>query len=115
MAAPIPSIYFTQGDTFSLAGYATLPADYAWEATSELKNNQGILVQELTVTLEAPTGEDTAWAILLYASATDTNEWPLGPLTCDIRFQYSTTVIHSAKFVVNVTNQITTTQPTIYV
>ena len=115
MAAPIPSYSFTQGDTFSLAGYATLPINDTWEATSELRNNRGELIQELVVTLEAPTGEETAWPILLQAPAADTNIWPLGPLTCDIRFQYGDTVVHSAKFVINVTNQITTSQPTIYV
>ena len=115
MAAPIPSYYFTQGDTFSLAGYATLPIGDTWGATSELRDNRGNLIQELAVTLQAPTGEETAWPLLLYAPAADTNTWPLGPLTCDLRFQYGTTVVHSAKFVVNVTNQITTSQPTIYV
>lgn len=115
MAAPIPSYNFTQGDTFSLAGYATLPIGDVWGATSELRDNRGTLIQELTVTLQEPVPPDNVWPILLYATATETNDWPLGPLTCDIRFQYGDTVVHSAKFVVNVTNQITTSQPTIYV
>lgn len=115
MAPPIPSIFFTQGDTFSLGGFANLPAGDTWGATAELRDNSGNLVQELTVTLQAPTPPDTSWPLLLQATAAQTDIWPLGPLTCDIRFQYQTTVIHSAKFIVNVTNQITTSQPTIYV
>jgi hypothetical protein len=115
MAPPIPSAFFTRGDTFSWAGFATLPSDDPWEATSELRDQQGNLVQELTVTLQAPTTPETTWPILLWASAADTTDWPLGPLNCDIRFVYSINVIHSARFVVNVTNEITTSQPTLYV
>lgn len=115
MPPPIPSAYFTRGDTFSWAGFATLPSDDPWEATSEIRDQKGDLIQELQVTLEAPVAPETKWPILLWASAEDTAEWPLGALTCDIRFVYSINVIHSAKFVINVTNQITTSQPTLYV
>lgn len=115
MAPPVPSAYFTRGDTFSWAGFATLPSSDPWKATSEIRDQKGNLIQELTVTLEAPTAPDTQWPILLWASATNTAVWPLGPLVCDIRFVYSINVIHSAKFIVNVTDQITTSQPTLYV
>lgn len=112
MALPTPSTFFKRGATFSLAGYASLP-DGVWEATSELKDQKGNLIQELAVTLQSPTAPDTKWPILLYADATETVDWPLGPLNCDIRFVYVNNVIYSPTFVVNVVLEITDSQPTL--
>ena len=109
---PKQSIFLKRGSTFSLAGYASLP-DGTWTATSELKNNLGELVAELDVTLESPTPPDTAWPLLLYKDATDTATWPLGPLSCDIRFVYSNTVIYSPTFIVNIVLEVTDPQPTL--
>lgn len=109
---PKQSIFIKRGATFSLAGYATLPVG-EWTATSELKNNQGTLIQELQVTLESPTPPDTAWPILLYATAEETATWPLGPLSCDIRFAYTETVIYTPTFIVNVVQEVTDPNPTL--
>ena len=112
MALPTPSVFVKRGATFSLAGFVTLP-DGVWVATSELKSNNGDLIAELEVTLEHQPLPDTRWGILLYTDATVTAEWPLGPLSCDIRFQYSNSVIYSPTFVVNVVKEITDSQPTL--
>jgi len=112
MALPTPSVFVKRGATFSLAGFVTLP-DGVWTATSELKSNNGDLIAELEVTLEKQPLPDTRWGILLYTDATVTADWPLGPLSCDIRFQYSNNVIYSPTFVVNVVKEVTDPQPTL--
>lgn len=104
-------IYWKRGATFSLAGYVTLP-EGDWVATSELKDNANALIAELEVTLGAPSAEGK-WPILLYAGADVTIDWPLGPLSCDIRFQYINNVIYSPTFVVNLVREVTDPQPTL--
>jgi len=113
MALPTPSVFVKRGATFSLAGFVTLPSG-TWKATSELKDNSGALIAELEVTLALQPLPDTRWGILLYTDATATALWPLGPLNCDIRFQYSNSVIYSPTFVVNVVKEITDSQPTLF-
>jgi len=113
MALPTPSVFVKRGATFSLAGFVTLP-DGTWSATSELKSNNGDLIAELEVTLVKQPLPDIRWGILLYMDAILTAGWPLGPLSCDIRFQYSNSVIYSPTFVVNVVKEITDPQPTLY-
>jgi hypothetical protein len=112
MARPAPSIFLKRGSTFSLAGYVTLPLG-EWTATSEIKDNIGDLISELDVTLQAPVDPETRWAILLYKDAEITAEWPLGPLSCDIRFVNGDTVIYSPTFIVNMVKEITDPQPTL--
>jgi hypothetical protein len=112
MAPPKQSIFLKRGSTFSLGGYVTIPAG-EWTATSEIKDNKGTLVQELAVTLEAPVAPNTKWPILLYADAADTAVWPLGPLSCDIRFVSGSNVIYSPTFIVNMVLEITDPQPTL--
>lgn len=102
-----PSVYFKRGSTFSYGGYATLPSDAGWTATSQLKNNAGNVVADLVVTLQPPTLPDTRWPLLLFLAASETLGWPLGALYCDIRFQNGETVIYSGTFVVNVVLEIT--------
>ena len=109
---PKQSIFLKRGATFSLAGFATLPAG-DWTATSEVKNNQGVLVQELTVTLDPPVDPETAWPLVLFASAEDTATWPLGPISCDIRFAYGTAVIYTPTFIINVVQEVTDPNPTL--
>lgn len=107
MALPAPSYYFKRGSTFSLAGYASLPTGDDWTATSEIKDQRGTLVQELTVTIEAPVAPETKWPILLFASAEDASVWPLGALNCDIRFDYNGNIVYSPTFVINVIANVT--------
>ena len=102
-----PSTYFKRGSTFSYAGYATLPSDNGWTATSQLKDNAGNVVADLEVTLQPPTLPDIRWPILLYLAASETIDWPLGALYCDIRFENNGTVIYSGTFVINVVLEIT--------
>lgn len=103
------SVFVKRGATLSYAGYVTLPAG-DWTATSELRNSAGDLISQLDVTLVAPTAPETRWPILLYKDASETIDFPLGPLQCDIRFQYSNTVIYSPTFTVNVVLEITEPQ-----
>jgi len=112
MARPAPSIFLKRGSTFSLGGYVTIPSG-EWTATSEIKDNKGNLIQELMVTLESPVNPNIKWAILLYADAADTALWPLGPLSCDIRFESGSNVIYSPTFIVNMVLEITDPQPTL--
>lgn len=112
MARPAPSIFLKRGATFSLAGYVTIPAG-DWVATSEIKNNLGELISELDVTLQAPVDPEIRWSILLYKDAEITATWPLGPLSCDIRFAYGNTVIYSPTFIVNMVKEVTDPQPTL--
>jgi hypothetical protein len=103
------SVFIKRGATLSYAGFATLPSGN-WTATSELRNSAGDLISELDVTLASPTLPNTRWPLLLYKDAGATIDFPLGPLQCDIRFQYDNTVIYSPTFVVNVVLEITEPQ-----
>lgn len=112
MALPTPTIYIKQGATFSQAGYATLP-DGNWIATSEVRDNAGVLISELDVTLQPPVYPAIKWPLLLYKDATITEEWPIGSLYCDIRFDYNGTILYIPTFIIQVVNHITAPQPTI--
>jgi len=112
MAIPTPTIYIKQGATFSQAGYASLP-DGVWTATSEIRNNAGVLVEALDVTLNAPVEPSTKWPLLLFKSAGHTEQWPIGTLYCDIRFDYSGNILYIPTFIVQVVKHVTGPQPTI--
>lgn len=106
------SVFVKRGATLSYAGFVTLP-EGDWTATSELRNSANELVAELDVTLQQPVSPETKWPILLYKDASETIDFPLGALQCDIRFQYSNTVIYSPTFIVNVVLEITEPQLTL--
>lgn len=92
----------TRGGTFSLTGTATLPAG-TWTATASLRNQRGVLVEDLAVELTAPQAPETDWTIVLEATAAATELWPVGQLQGDVRFQDdSGVVVYTSEFIVNV-------------
>jgi hypothetical protein len=101
------SINLKRGATFSVAGTVLLPGG-TWTAASEVKDPQGNLVSNLSVTLVAPVPPNTLTGITLTQTATATSAWPLGPLNCDIRFQESSgSVLITPTFIINVVQEIT--------
>ena len=100
------SVTLKRGATLSLAGYVNLPAG-SWSALSETRNQAGTLVDNLTVTLTAPVSPSIYWTLLIGATATATATWPVGPLSCDIRFTDGTNVLYTPTFAINVQQEIT--------
>ena len=74
-----------KGATFALGGYVNLPPG-TWSMSSTVRDPAGVLVQDLTVNLVPPVLPETQYSISLAASATDTADWPIGTLDCDIRY-----------------------------
>lgn len=97
---------FKRGDTFSLAcvykvdGVATSVT--AFDIDSQLRDSKDNLIQTLTVTKLPGTGSFT-----LTATATDTTNWPVSVLKCDLQFSESGTVRSTETFNVVVVNEIT--------
>ena len=97
---------FKRGDTFSLAcvykvdGVATSVA--AFDIDSQLRDSKDNLIKDLTVTKLPGTGQFT-----LTASATDTTNWPVSVLKCDLQFSESGVVRSTETFNVVVVNEIT--------
>ena len=104
--AAVQSVILKRGATLNLAGYLNLPAG-SWDATSEVKDAGGILVSDLTVVLTPPVSPNTLWTITLSQTADATLEWPLGPLSCDIRFTDGTNVLYTPTFTIFVQQEIT--------
>ena len=100
------NIYLKRGATLSLAGYVNLP-EGPWTATSEVKNSDDVLVDSLTVSLTAPVSPSTIWTLSLSATAEQTIDWPLGPLSCDIRFTNTGAVLYSPTFIIFMQKEIT--------
>ena len=87
-----------QSETFSLAGtIANLGSD-PWTGKASVRNQEGTWIQDLSITLTAPTAPDTLWIVVITANPESTAEWPIGIILCDIRLTYLTTVIISPTF-----------------
>lgn len=97
---------FKRGDTFSLAcvykvnGVATSVADF--DIDSQLRDTKDNLIQTLTVTKTADVG-----SFIVAASATDTTDWPISVLKCDLQFSEDGIVRSTETFNVVVVNEIT--------
>jgi hypothetical protein len=100
------SVTIKRGATLSLAGYVNLPSG-SWSAASETRDQSGALVDDLTVTLTAPVSPSIYWTLLIGASATATAIWPVGPLSCDVRFTDGVNVLYTPTFAINVVQEIT--------
>ena len=103
------SFLLKRGDTFLLAATVnasgdTTPLDLTGRTVRSQARRTGALVQELTVTItDAEAGEFT-----LGATATETAEWPLGRLACDIeRTDADGHVESSETFTIEVTEDVT--------
>ncbi len=104
-----PTYPHKRGATLSLAGTVTLPAG-SWSATAQVRNSSGSLVQQLSVTLQAPVAPATAHAILIEATADQALTWPLGDLRCDVRFADASdppVVVPSPTFIIKVQQEVT--------
>lgn len=99
-------IQFKRGDTFTLTctykvdGVATSVSALTIE--SQIRNQRNALIQELTVTKLAGTGQFT-----LVASAIDTTDWPVSVLRCDIQFSEGGVVRSTQTFDIYVAEEIT--------
>ena len=99
-------IRFKRGDTFSLSctykvdGVPTSVSSI--DIDSQIRDNRGSLVQNLTVTKLVNTGEFT-----LIATATETAEWPVSVLRCDVQFSQGGTVRSTQTIDISVLEDIT--------
>ena len=99
-------IRFKRGDTFSLSctykvdGVPTSVSSI--DIDSQIRDNRGALVQDLAVTKLVGTGEFT-----LIATATETAEWPVSVLRCDVQFSQGGTVRSTQTFDISVAEDIT--------
>lgn len=87
-----------RGDTFSF-GTASLPlpTGQTWSARAQVRDplspDSAPAIAELAVRLTAPVPPSTTWDMWLFAPASQTANWPVGPnyarprvLVCDIQF-----------------------------
>ena len=98
-----------RGSTLSLAGTVTLPSG-TWSASAQVRSASTSLVEQLTVTLTAPESPATAHTILIAGTAAQCADWPIGTLTCDVRFvdaSATPVVVPSPTFLIIVTQEIT--------
>ena len=99
-------IKFKRGDTFTLTctykvdGVPTSVSTMTIE--SQIRNQRDSLIQELTVTKLEQTGLFT-----LVASSSDTSEWPITVLRCDIQFSQGDNVRSTQTFNISVLEDIT--------
>ena len=99
-------IRFKRGDTFSLSctykvdGVPTSVSSI--DIDSQIRDNRGSLVQNLTVTKLVNTGEFT-----LIATATETAEWPVSVLRCDVQFSQGGLVRSTQTIDISVLEDIT--------
>jgi len=122
MPPTIAQIPHKRGDTFSYgATDVALPADEGWTARAQVRDplapDSAAALTELTVTLTPPVASATAWDLWLFASATDTANWPVNGnyanpkiLVCDIQFSLSgnpAVVVSSATFQILVYRDVT--------
>lgn len=104
-----------RGDTLSLAGYLPVGAlpEGTWSAACVLRPASGDGLITLQVTLTAPTEESLGrYHLRLYASASETANWPVGKLTGDVEFTESTAIpepfkVSSVDFEIDVERDIT--------
>ena len=99
-------IRFKRGDTFTLT--CTYKVDgvptsvTSIDIDSQIRDNRGALVQDLAVTKLVGTGEFT-----LIATATETAEWPVSVLRCDVQFSKGGSVRSTQTFDISVAEDIT--------
>jgi hypothetical protein len=102
-----------RGGTLSLAGTKTFPEGSTWSGTAQVRQVDAdqTLIDTLAVTLEpGATGSDPH-AILVVAASTQTAEWPLERLRCDIRFADDSdppVVLPTSTFLIDVKREVTT-------
>ena len=97
-----PKIAFKRGDTFSLQATANGENITSWTIQSQIREPNGTLVSELTVTkTDAANGEYT----LTHAGSTST--WPLRMLYCDIQYTVGGVVASTETFRIEVIEDIT--------
>ncbi len=99
-------IIIKQGATLSLAGSVSLPAG-DWSASASVSSGGGFY-SSLEVTLTPPVSPQGSHHILMLKDASETEQWPVDNLNCDIRFECSDgTVVFSPTFSIHVSRGVT--------
>lgn len=97
---------FKRGDTmlltvtYKIDGVATSVSDIT--INSQIRKQSGVLVDDMVVTKLLGTGQFT-----LAPSTSDTSEWPIGNLLCDIEFVQSGNIRSTETFGIVVVEEIT--------
>lgn len=95
-------ILFKRGDTFSLQATANGEDITTWTIQSQIRDNAGTLISELTVTkIDSPSGEYT----LTHTGSTAA--WPLKMLYCDIQYTVGGVISSTETFRIEVVEDIT--------
>lgn len=95
-------IIFKRGDTFSLQATANGEDITSWTIQSQIRDNTGTMISELTVTkTDAPNGEYT----LTHTGSTDA--FPLKLLYCDIQYTVGGVISSTETFRIEVIEDIT--------
>jgi hypothetical protein len=95
-----------RGDPLSLGGTVDLAAG-TWGATSKAKDQQGNLLANLVVTLNAPVAPSTKHTILIEGA---TDNWPVADALVDVLFADVVTPavrFHSESFIVRLLKEVT--------
>ncbi len=100
--------YLKRGDTLQLAGTVPLPTGTGtWTATCQVSDG-GEFTDDVTVTLTPVTGEPHT--IEIEATSEATAAWPVGSLSCDVRFVDQATpplVLHTDTFLIELVQEVT--------
>ena len=100
-------ITFKRGDSFSMAvAYKenNVAAPLPTTITSNVRSSRQTLTEALTVSRDNESGG----LFTLTATPTDTAEWPIGTLYCDIEYTYSDGSVYSTDtFTIEVVQDIT--------
>jgi len=90
---------FKTGDTFELACKVPLAFGQTVTSIDSQIRNSGALVQDLTVTIDAP--DATYYKYTLSATAAETALWPIDrDLRCDIQYTIGTKVASTETFII---------------
>lgn len=105
------TIAVKRGSTLSIVGAVKLPLAPDWSAIASVAKNNNTPIDSLDVDLTLlPTvgKKGETHSIRISRDATNTQGWPVGNLSCDIKFTAGTgLVVHSPTFVIAVQQQIT--------
>ncbi len=105
------TIAVKRGSTLSIVGAVKLPSAPDWTATANVAKNNNTPIDSLEVdlTLLSTVGKKgETHSIRISRDAINTQVWPIGNLSCDIKFTTGTgLVVHSPTFVIAVQQQIT--------
>jgi len=99
-----------RGGTFGRAGTFPVPPG-TWDVTATVREADGTLVDHLTCTadvLDELDANGNTVALAITATATQTADWPVKTLVCDIRFEDTGgNVLHTSTFLIVVQEEVT--------